>query len=205
MSGVKVGGVWRQPAQTFVKVAGTWRTVSTVSVKQGGVWRTTDFAGPPATPILTYTGDRQFTISGYSASLVYTVTGASAPNASGIITNATNDATVTASYAVGAPASAARIMKIAAHARVLDAYQTTVGGVRCGWNPWDNPCCPNGWIANTDGSYCGGSGTYHNDYGSCGGLCTECFTLYMDCYSWHWTDYSGSNYTLYGSNWGKAV
>lgn len=211
MSGVRVGGSWKIPSQTFVKVGGSWKTAATVSVKVGGSWKTTTFSGPPAVPTLSYTAQGQFTITNYDSNLVYNVSGA---NRSGdLLTSVSNGATITASYASGAPASSAATMNVANHVRVLTSVNTNVTSTGCGPRP--DLCCPGGTIINTSGQVCGGSpGSFIADPNQaaafCAGQCNNnCYQLTITCWNWRWTNYStgpdGTGYTLIGSIWGKVT
>jgi hypothetical protein len=51
---IKVGGVWKEVAQTYVKVGGAWKPADNVYVKAGGVWKA---AGLPklAAPVVAST------------------------------------------------------------------------------------------------------------------------------------------------------
>jgi hypothetical protein len=206
MSGVRIDGVWRQPAITSVKVGGTWRTVSTISAKIDGVWRTTTFAGPPPPPTLSYTAQNQFTITNYNAALVYAVSGAT--RAGSLLTSVSNGATIATSYAVGATISNVSTMNVLAHGRVLT---TSFGVTDTGCGPRGNICCPGGTIQDTSGNVCGGApGSYIADPAQaaafCGGACDyNCYQLTVTCYNWYFTDYTGSGYTLMGNVWGKAT
>jgi hypothetical protein len=205
MSGVKIDGVWRQPAITSVNVAGTWKTVSTIFAKIDGVWRTTTFAGPPPAPTLSYTAEGQFTITNYDANLVYAVSGAT--RTGNLLTSVSNGATITTAYAVGATTSNVSTMNVLANARVLT---TSIGVTNTGCGPRPDICCPDGRILNTSGQVCGGSpGSLAPDsfcdvgFGApCPG---NCYQLTVTCYNWYWTDYSGSGYTLIGQIWGRAT
>jgi len=108
MSGVRVGGAWKVPAQTFVKVAGSWKTVASIHTRVGGAWKVSDFSGPPATPTLTHTALGEFTIGNYDAALTYVVTNGTRVGAVVTVPGADSVMTVTAAYAPGAPASPAK-------------------------------------------------------------------------------------------------
>jgi hypothetical protein len=200
MSGVRVGGVWKQPSQVFVKVAGSWKQVATVHCKVAGVWKQTTLAGPPAVPTLTYSAQNTFTITNYDATLTYTVTGAT--RTGNQLTAVTNGATIKAAWAPGAPQSAARTMNVLAHGRVLTTVAATPQDTGCGTRP--GQCCPSG-ILNTSGATCSsGPGTLVPD-AFCGGSCPgNCFGEYLTCYNWYWTNYTASGYTLIGTVWGKV-
>jgi hypothetical protein len=200
MSKVRVGGAWRQPTVTRVKIAGVWRQVALAYVKVGGVWKVSTFAGPPAAPVLAYTAENQFTISNYDAALTYVVAGAT--RAGAVLTGVSDGATVKVAYSVGSPESAPSTMRVAAHARVLDSIASSPSSAGCG--PRGFVACPPGTISNPDGTAgCAGPGT-QGDF--CGGACPgDCFGNFCTCWNWHWTDYSGSGYTLIGNVWGKAV
>lgn len=157
----------------------------------------------PAVPTLTYSADSQFTISNYDAGLTYVVSGCTRTGSS--LTSVSNGATITAAYGTGSP-SAARTMNLAAHSRVFGSvYSGPHLDAGCG--PRGNYCCGGGSILNLDGSTCGGAPGTRGDFcgGGCGGVenCYGFFNFY--CYNWSWTDYSGSDYTLIGSTWGKST
>lgn len=210
MSGVRVGGSWKIPSQTFVKVGGSWKTAATVSVKVGGAWKTTTFSGPPDAPTLSYTAQGQFTITNYDSNLFYNVSGAT--RSGNLLSSVSNGATITASYASGAPASSAATMLVANHVRILTSFATGVTSTGCGPRP--NLCCPGGTIMNTSGQTCGGApGSLAPDQFCGGGLPGDCpgncFQLTISCYNWRWTNYDtgpdGTGYTLIGSIWGKVA
>jgi hypothetical protein len=159
----------------------------------------------PSAPTLSYTAQGQFTITNYNASLTYVVSGAT--RSGNLLTSVSNGATITAAYSAGAPVSAASTMNVLANARILSTPGQFLASEGCGPRP--NLCCPSGQILNTAGESCGGSpGTIGPDYlcsNSCPGYC---FTLYMQCYYWYWTNYTSSGYTLIGGDsgtWGKAT
>ena len=199
MSGIKVGGSWKTPAITSVKVGGVWKTAATSYVKVGGAWKVSDLAGPPAVPNLTYTADNQYTITNYNSSLVYALTNST--RSGSVITVSSNTATITAAYAVGAPASAPRTMSTLPNERVLLYPGTGYGSTGCG--PRGDICCPDGQIQNTAGAQCGGAPGTQGDF--CDGACPgDCFGTFVTCYNWYWTNYTSAGYVLYGSHWGKA-
>lgn len=158
--------------------------------------------GAPSVPTLTYgSSEGHFTITNYVAGLTYTVTGATRSGSD--ISSVSSGATITAAYAPGAPVSAARTMYVASHGRVLDAIQQGLSSAGCGTRP--QQCCPNGWIVGTDGNTCLSGGTL-GAFAECGGSCPgNCYGYFGSCWSWHWTDYSGSGYTLIGNTWGKSA
>ena len=157
--------------------------------------------GKPDAPQLSYTADGQFTITNYSASLTYALTGAT--RTGNIISSVTNGATITAAYAAGAPVSGSSLMNVLAHARVLT---DSIGVTDTGCGPRGNLCCPSGRILDTAGNVCGGApGSLAPDI-FCGGSCPgNCYQLTIACYSWYWTNYTSSGYTLIGNTWGKAT
>ena len=155
------------------------------------------------TPNLTYSADGQFTISNYDAAQTYTVSGATRTGA--VLTGVSDNATITAKYTSGSTASSARTMRVQAHGRVLDAVQQNFSSAGCGTR--SDSCCGSNWIMGTDGHTCGGSPGTQGNWTECGGSCPgNCFGYFnVQCWSWHWTDYSGSGYTQIGNTWGKAV
>jgi hypothetical protein len=200
MSKVRVDGVWRQPTLTRVKVDGVWRQVALAYVKVDGVWRVSTFAGPPAAPVLAYTAQGQFTITNFDATLTYTVTGATRTGA--VLTGVSDGATVKVAYTSTSPQSAPSTMRVAAHARILDTQVSAPSSTGCGPRP--DLCCPDGTIMSAAGNQCGGAPGTQGDW--CGGACPgNCYGTFVTCWTWHWTDYSGSGYTLIGNVWGKAV
>ena len=70
--------------------------IPTLAGFRGGV------SAPPA-PTLSYTADGAFTITNYSASLTYAVSGATRSGSS--LTSVSYGATITAAYSAGAPVS----------------------------------------------------------------------------------------------------
>lgn len=164
----------------------------------------------PDTPTLSYTAQGEFTIINYSASLTYTVVGATRTNDK--LTNVTNNATITAAYSAGAPVSSARTMLVANNVRILTSVSTSLTSTGCGTRP--DLCCPGGTIQNTSGAVCGGApGSLAPDNfcdGTPGYPCNgNCYQLTVNCWNWRWTNYDtgpdGTGYTLIGSVWGKAV
>lgn len=117
MSGIKVGGVWRTPGNSFVKVGGVWRTVASVQTKVGGSWQMTTLGAPPAQPTLTKVSAGVFEVSNTDTNLTYSATlvsgGGSATQdvVNGkvrfTLTNANAAFGITAAWAPGAPTSAA--------------------------------------------------------------------------------------------------
>ena len=159
----------------------------------------------PATPNLSYTAQSTFTITNYDATLTYAVTGAT--RSGNQLTSVTNNATITAAYAAGAPVSAARTMLVANNVRILTSVAGGVGSEGCGPRP--TICCPGNTIQNTNGDQCGSVGTQGNFAGCSGCAPGDCFGLFLTCWNWRWTNYStgpdGTGYTLIGSVWGKAT
>lgn len=205
MSGVKIGGVWKTPAVTYVKVAGVWRTVATVSAKIGGTWRTSTFAGPPAAPVMTYLGSGTtnnglFEVSNTASGVDYFATNISG---GGSATKTTVNGKVRfqlsaspsrwkveARYAVGAPVSAAD-------------YMERKPAQRAEYDQWYNPCgdCntsvnPNTWTCGCVGGDAGGG-----QWGVC--ICRRYPGSYINYggsgYSW-----SGSDYTNGSGEWYKV-
>ena len=157
--------------------------------------------GKPAAPQLSYTADGQFTITNYSASLTYALSGAT--RSSNIINSVSNGATITAAYAPGAPVSGSSLMNVLANARVLT---DSIGITDTGCGPRGSICCPGGRIQNTGGAVCGGApGSLAPDV-FCGGACPGyCYQLTVACYNWYWTNYTSSGYALIGNTWGKVT
>lgn len=155
----------------------------------------------PAVPSLTYTAEKQFTITDYDATLEYTVSGGTRSGAVITVTTTGVTATVTAKYPRAVLASSARQMLTAAHGIVLDSVASNPGSTGCG--PRGDIACPGGTVTGTGGdTYVRGPGTV-GDY--CGGSCPgNCYGLFGTCWYYHWTDYSGSGYTQQGNVWGKA-
>jgi hypothetical protein len=163
----------------------------------------------PTKPSLIYTSDKQFTIQNYDPSATYTLTNCTRSGSLVTVTTAATNAVVSASYPKGV-APTITTLYTAVNARVLDAIQQNLGGVLCGTTPWSTQYCSNNWILDTNGNTSVSGGTAHGtNYGGtaadCGNQCDNCYTLYASCYSWHWTDYSSSGYTLKGNTWGKTI
>jgi hypothetical protein len=151
----------------------------------------------PAQPAITYgAAEGQFTITNYDASLTYALSGCSRSGST--LSAVSNGATVTVAYTSVSPPSASRTLNVLAHGRILvtgTAYPRDCCPGPCpGWN------CPNGWITDTSGNTYASVGTYHT-----GLPCGNGFQLVPTCWSWYWSDYSGSGYTQIGNTWGKAV
>lgn len=159
----------------------------------------------PPVPTLAYTGERQFTISDYDSTLTYTLSGCTRVGNVITVTTTGVTATVTAQYPRGLLESAARSMLTAAHARVLDSVQQTFSSAGCG--PRSNSCCSSTWIMDVNGTTCGGAPGTQGSWTECGGSCPgNCYGYFnVQCWSWHWTDYSASGYTKQGNVWGKAT
>lgn len=164
----------------------------------------------PPVPNLSYTADGVFTITNYNATFNYTTTGAT--RSGDQLTSVSNNATITARYAAGAPVSAARTMLVAANARVLTTVNTGIGSEGCGPRP--NICCPGSSILNTNGDQCGGAPGTQGNFAGCSGCAPfpgpgDCYGTFLTCWNWRWTNYSdgtdGTGYTLIGNTWGKAV
>jgi hypothetical protein len=173
----------------------------------GGV-ASTKFAAP--TPALSYTADGQFTITNYSATLFYSVSGAT--RTADLLTSVSDNATITAAYASGLPVSATKTMRVAPHVRVLTSVAGGVSSEGCGPRP--DLCCPAGTIQGTAGNQCGGApgSVVPDQFCSNQGIsCSpgNCFGLYITCWNWRWTNYSdgtdGTGYTLIGNTWGKVT
>jgi hypothetical protein len=161
----------------------------------------------PSVPNLSYTAEGQFTITNYDSSLTYTVSGAT--RSGNLLTNVSNNATITAKYQRSVPSSAARTMNVAANVRILTSVAATPGSAGCG--PRGTICCPGSSIVNTDGGQCvPGPGT-QGSFAECDGVCSRenCFGLFLTCWNWRWTNYStgpdGTGYTLIGNTWGKVT
>lgn len=164
----------------------------------------------PTVPTLSYSAQGQFTITNYDSLLTYTVVNGTRSGNVITVSSTGTTATVTAKYSRGLVSSASSSMLTAAHGRVLSSIATSLGSEGCGHR--SDLCCPGGTILDTSGAVCGGApGT--RTAGGCGGGCPEgpydpfeagCFTLYVTCWNWYWTDYSGSGYSLIGSVWGKV-
>jgi hypothetical protein len=200
---IKVAGVWRQPAVTYVKVAGSWRIAATVKVKDEGGWTDTPFAGPPRAPQLLYTADREFTITDYNAALTYVLSPGGGTRTGNKVVGAVNNATLKAAYGPTLDQSAPSTMLVAAHGYVLGGVVATPSSAGC--SPRGQLCCPGGSVMNTAGATCDpGPGTQGP---FCGGSCSDqdCFGQFLTCYSYTMTDYTSSGYVKYGNNWGKAV
>jgi hypothetical protein len=169
----------------------------------GGVGSTAKFPAP--LPTLSYTADGQFTITNHSASLFYSVSGAT--RSGNLLTSVSNGATIRAAYGSGLPLSAAATMLVAANARVLTTINTGIGSTGCGPRP--TICCPGDTIFNTNGDQCASGGTQGN-HGGCEGCAPgDCFGVFLTCWNWRWTNYSdgtdGTGYTLIGNTWGKVT
>jgi len=155
----------------------------------------------PAIPALTYSAANQFTITNYDSSLTYVLTNCTRSGALVTPTGAT--ATVAAQYPHGLFPSTARQALTAAHGRVQDSvYSGPHSDAGCG--PRGGTTCGGGSLSDMSGGNYSGIGT-QGDFcgGACPGDCYGYFNFY--CYNWHWTDYSGSGYSLIGSTWGKVV
>lgn len=156
----------------------------------------------PAQPILTYTGQNQFTLSNPDSTLVYTLVNCT--RSGNVFTTTSSTATITAKYGRALISSAARTLYTANHGRVLYNQQQGPGDAGCG--PRGTICCPEGMIADSAGNSCASGGT-QGAFSSCDGIpdC-DCFGVFIDfCYNYYWTDYSSSGYALLGSVWGKVV
>lgn len=160
----------------------------------------------PPVPTLSYTAENKFTITNYSSSLIYTVSGGTISE--NIVTPNSVGTTVTISskYQKSVITSANKSLRTLAHSRVLSGSPTGIGSVGCGPRP--TICCPSGMITDTSGNTCiGGPGTQGCFYECCpygNYTCGNCTGLFGDCYNWYWTDYTANGYTLYGSVWGKV-
>lgn len=150
-------------------------------------------------PALTFgAADGHFTISNYNAGLTYAVTGATRSGSD--LSAVNNGATITASYAPGAPVSAAATMNVLAHGCILEGASESLNSTGCGPRPGDT--CSVG-VLDTAGNTYAGPGT-RGDF--CGGACPgNCYGRFATCYYYHWTDYSGSGYSLIGNTWGKVT
>lgn len=158
------------------------------------------FGATPAVPILSYTAQSQFTITNYDSTLQYSVTGGSRLGNIINISNVGTTATVSAKYPRSTVSSENKSLLTAAYARVLYGPGTGVGSAGCGSR---YVCCPSGMIHNTNGDQCLSGGT-QGCFAECCGTCADCTGLFLTCYNWYWTDYTGSGYTLLGSVWGKV-
>jgi hypothetical protein len=174
----------------------------------GGVGSTAKFPAPP--PTLSYTAEGQFTITNHSASLFYSVSGAT--RSGNLLTSVSNGATIRAAYGSGLPLSAAATMLVAPHVRVLTTVATGIGSEGCGPRP--NICCPGSSILNTNGDQCGGAPGTQGGFAGCSGCAPfpgpgDCFGTFLTCWNWRWTNYSdgtdGTGYTLIGNIWGKVT
>lgn len=157
----------------------------------------------PSVPVLTYTADKQFTISGFDSSLSYSV--ANGSRSGSIVTVATTGttATITAKYPRSVSSSAARSLLTLAHGIVLTSPGAFIGSEGCGPRP--NICCPAGQIQSTNGNQCGGAPGTQGNFAGCPN-CTDppCFGLFIQCYYWNYTNYSANGYALLGNVWGKT-
>jgi hypothetical protein len=177
----------------------------------GGVGSTAKFPAP--LPTLSYTADGQFTITNYSATLFYSVSGAT--RSADLLTSVSDNATIRAAYASGLPLSATATMRVAPHVRVLTTINTGIGSAGCG--PRSTICCPGDTILDTAGNQCISGGTQgcfaECDGNTCGSPCGpqtgDCFGVFGTCWNWRWTNYSdgtdGTGYTLIGNTWGKVT
>lgn len=163
----------------------------------------------PPTPTLAYTGLKQFTITNYDSTLTYTLTNCTRSGSVITVTNVGTNATVTARYGRGLSASAAGTGATLANGRVLTGAPTNYTDTGCG--PRGTSCCSGGQILNVDGSTCSSVGSLAPD-NFCGGSCPgNCFQMTISCYSYYWTDYTSSGYTISGSTtstssvWGKVL
>jgi hypothetical protein len=174
----------------------------------GGVGSTAKFPAPP--PTLSYTAEGQFTITNHSASLFYSVSGAT--RSGNLLTGVSNGATIRAAYGSGLPLSPAATMLVAANVRILTTVAANLGSEGCG--PRSNIACPGDSIINTAGqNFIPGPGTQGN-FAGCSGCAPfpgpgDCVGLFGTCWNWRWTNYStgpdGTGYTLIGSIWGKVT
>ena len=157
-------------------------------------------AAAPAKPTLSYSAENQFTITNYDTTVDYVLTGCT--RAGNIITPSSSTATVASKYPRALVNSAAAQGLTAVHTRVLTTVSESPASQGCGPRP--STCCTSGILA-VDGHTCEGTGTQVPD-GWCNNECIGwCFGLYLTCYNYYWTDYSGSGYALIGSTWGKAA
>ena len=157
-------------------------------------------------PVLAYTADGQFTINNYVASYTYLVTGATRNG--NLLTGVANGATITAAGDAQAVPSNRSTMNVLNNGRILDPTQSYTS---TGCGPRGDLCCPGGQIINAGGAQCGGApGSFISDPGQaaafCNGQCDDnCWQLTIQCYSYHYPDYSGDGYKLIGQTWGKAT
>lgn len=159
----------------------------------------------PPIPTLSYTAEKQFTITNYDPTLIYDVVNATRSASVITINNTGTTATITSKYTRSVISSSSKNMLTAIHTRVLTSSAGGVSSEGCGPRP--TICCPV-TITGVDGSTCGSGGTRGNFAGcpTCPSQPFEagCFGLFLTCWNWYWTDYSGSGYNLFGSVWGKA-
>lgn len=186
---------------------GFWRFGGIMSILAAST--SVPFGATPATPILAYTAQNQFTISNYDPTLTYAVSGGTRSGSVITISSVGTTATVTAKYDRGLIASSARSMLTAAYSRVLTSVASTAGSAGC--SPRGTLCCPSG-ILDTSGNTCApGPGT-QGAFAECniptGCSQQQCFGLFITCWNWRWNNYStgpeGTGYTLIGNTWGKA-
>jgi hypothetical protein len=155
----------------------------------------------PAVPTLSYTAQNQFTITNYDSTLDYTLTNCT--RSTDIITPTSGTATVTAKYPRALISSAARTAYTANHGIVLDSIASSPSSAGC--SPRGFVGCPGGTVTDTAGNTgCAGPGTQGP---FCGTDCdaSSCFGNFCTCWYYHWTDYSGSGYSLIGTVWGKVT
>ena len=195
-SGVKVGGVWKVPAQSYVKVNGVWKAVATMSGKTGGAWKPTTFSSPPAAPIMGWVSAGLFSVTNPVAGAVYTAVNVSgggtavwdAVNSRFTVSAPDSRWSVTAGWASNGPQTAPDFME--RKARTSDYIPYT----QC-YNPCGNcrtDTNPHTWSC--------GCGTGCNDSG--GGQWGDCICRGPGYYQDH--NYGPAGYSDGGSEWFKV-
>mgnify|MGYP001764803816 CR=1 FL=1 len=190
MSHVRVAGAWRSVANGYVKVNGSWRLVVASSVRTPSGWRPGILGRPPAVPVMEHTGYGKFTITNHDPLAVYTLTRVSgsgtASRSGAVVTLSDVNArfSIVASYAVGAPGSAAGFMERKAYTFTLVNRPYPCGTHQCN--------CRQEWGSCGCGG-CGGFPTPNSQsWGQCGcpgDMCwynptTVCDTCTSYCDNW---------------------
>jgi len=176
MSGIKVGGVWRTPGNSFVKVAGVWRTVASVQNKVGGAWQMTTLGAPPPQPTLTHVAKGVYEVSNTDTQLTYSATLVSGSGSAiqstvgGKVryTLTAEDAAfgISAAWAPGATASTETNVERKKYTYTNQPYQTCTDNCQAGGGPGGEGDC---WCGSRQGDLCcggcyGQTCTWHDNY-----------------------------------------
>jgi hypothetical protein len=200
------GSVANLVAQTAYNVRLRAQNSNGLSDSSNVLKATTTPKMPPPAPFLSYTAEGTFTIGNYNAAFDYKVTGATRNG--NLLNGVSNGASINVGFDASGLRSNNSVMNVLNNGRILDPTQSYTD---TGCGPRGDLCCPGGQIINAGGAQCGGApGSFISDPSQaaafCNGQCNDnCWQLTIQCYSYHYPDYSGDGYTLIGQTWGKAV